>query len=117
MLAPFEKSAFKEAGNVCDGHRPVRDSTFRTYHLDQRLQPIHAARPIPDYLKVVTARCGFGTNGRSDALRSHGKGDRIPGDEDCCLHCLRASSIISEKRSGLTRPWTSPSSIRVGEQA
>ena len=53
---PFQKSGVEQAGHRVRGNGSVSDAAARSFHLDQRLQPEHAARTVADHEYVAAAR-------------------------------------------------------------
>jgi hypothetical protein len=52
VVGSVEHAGSEEARHVSGGHRSVADATIRGHHLDQRLQPEHAARSVACHVDV-----------------------------------------------------------------
>src|SRR5678815_5405056 len=95
----------------------VGKATLRRSDLNQGLQPVHAARTVSNDLNLRAAVRCFLLDSRCNSIRAHRQGARVLRNINCNGHGSRASARISLKRSSVTRPKTSLSTMTDGDNA
>ncbi len=95
----FEHPGVDELADLGGLHRPVADTALRRLDLDQRLQPIHAARAGADDLDIETAALGFVAEFLRDGLGADAQRAGIAGDINAGHDCASLSSASSRSSS------------------
>ena len=118
MGAAVEKVRVEEAGDVGGRHGAVRQAAERRQHLDERLEPIGAARAVAHHLDGGSAARGLRSNRERHFTGPQGQGAGVNGyiHQRCHGEGARSATRAS-KRSGVTRPYSRPSIMTAGEQA
>jgi len=112
-----QKAGRKQPRRVARLHRPVRDAPGRRFHLDERLEPVKAPRPVADQLNVRPPTGGLLGDRPSDLLGAKRDGARVARNEDPGHQRFSQSDTSRSKRSGVTRPYRWPSIITAGDRA
>ncbi|MCY1237955.1 hypothetical protein D9M72_506710 [compost metagenome] len=98
MRAALQQASVEQRRHVCRADRSVGHAPRFGLHLDQRLQPEHAARAVADNAHVLVARGGFARNGARHivgAQRQRGGVARHEDGGDRDHACASAASGVS----------------------
>src|SRR5262245_55927753 len=115
MGLPFEHAGVDEPLDISRADRAVAYPALGTRDLDQRLQPIHAARPGSNDLGLEAALLERFAEGGRDLLGADAERAGIAGDIDAraqlCASLTRASSLAES-----SMPCTWLSRMAAGEE-
>src|SRR5207253_1578940 len=116
MLAAVEESAGEQTGHIFRLDRAVADTPARSFDLDQRLQPIGAARARAHDFDIELRALGRIRKRYCDMIGADGNRARITRNEQAPLH-LRASSRSALALALSSRACGVSSSSAAGAQA
>ncbi len=111
------EARLEHSGNVIGGHGPVGDPARARLDLDERLEPEEAARAVSHDGDIEAMGGTVGLDGAGHRFRSDGQRGGVGGDEYPRHAELPACDTSRSSRAGVTRPWSSPSSITAGDSA
>ena len=118
VRAAVQEIRVEQARHVGRLHRAVGHAALRRDHLDQRLQPVQAARAVAQQLHVQPAPLRLGRQRGGGGLGAERQRARVARNVDSDAHAT-SCAVFSQasKLAGVTRPCSSSSTSSAGEQA
>src|SRR5581483_10821012 len=92
MLGAVEHAGIEQTVDIARLNRSIADAALRTFHLDQRLEPIKPARARAYDLDIEPAPLEGLAKGGRDLLGAHTQRTRIARDEDTRPHACASLS-------------------------
>src|SRR5690606_35706790 len=114
VVSAREEPCVEQARDVARRHRSVCVPHAIDDYLDERLEPVEAARAVAHDLDRDAAALGLGRDGCGDGVGAERARRGVGRNE---YFACRAHARISSSRSGVTRPYTVSSTMTVGEHA
>ena len=118
MVSALGEAGVQKARDVAQGHGAVAHATGCGLHLDERLEPEHAARAVAHDLGVDPAIAHAGLDCGGDLIGTDRAGGAVTRHEDADharTSCARATA--SRMRSTSQRPMSRPSTMAAGPRA
>ncbi|MDT4849122.1 hypothetical protein FQZ97_832320 [compost metagenome] len=118
MGAGVALQGVQQGRHIFGRERAEAEAAFGAFQLQQRLQPVEAARAGTTQFDRQLAAFGLADQGVGEFVGAHGAGDGITGDAQLQHEpSSRQPFTSSRRRSGVSRACRRPSSSRAGEQA